>query len=380
MAVTLRRWVIAALLGCAALVAALLPPQAPTDTRQLAFSDLDVRGQVGRALQRAYRVAWLLSRRSEAVAALRTVRGDDRSAVAVVVDPRRVRALPAARLASLRVRIDSAARALPPRDSSIRVVVFITADSGVTTRAGYITFGTWYALPGGTDGRTCLVVIPASARQDGGAARSPLGPCAFFAAFGMPGPDISRWLRSLDYIVTDEADWTASRSLPSPNDADVAWVLETARWPDIRQDISRIGLTLAGTGCAAGRLDHCRTVLAEPPWSLLRRQKTGAMQSIVEKPWWSDRDERSWFLADLVRLMGRERFARFWRSPLPRDSAFAAAMGMPIEQWTHRWLAETRPDIQIGPAIRPLSVLLGLAVAALLVGGGAYYTTRRQVA
>ncbi|HEY6853922.1 MAG TPA: hypothetical protein VI139_06725, partial [Gemmatimonadales bacterium] len=94
--------------------------------------------------------------------------------------------------------------------------------------------------------------------------------------------------------------------------------------------------------------------------------------------WWMD-DEQNWYLADLVRAMGRERFARFWRSPLPRDSAFAAAFGVPMDEWTHRWLVERRPGVRVGSAVRLSSSLLGLLLAILCVGGSAYYTTRRQI-
>jgi hypothetical protein len=111
----------------------------------------------------------------------------------------------------------------------------------------------------------------------------------------------------------------------------------------------------------------------------MRQGRTGALRAFVERGGWRG-DELQTLLADLVREQGRERFGRFWRSSLPRDSAFVEAYGMPIEDWTHRWLSAQRPNIHVGSAIRAGSVLLGLVFAGLLVAGGAYYTTRRQIA
>jgi hypothetical protein len=77
-----------------------------------------------------------------------------------------------------------------------------------------------------------------------------------------------------------------------------------------------------------------------------------------------DADEE--LLADAVRSVGAERFARFWRSPLGPDSAFRAAAGTAIEPWTQRWLTRVYGALPPRPRARK-SDLLWLSIA-LTVG------------
>jgi hypothetical protein len=59
-------------------------------------------------------------------------------------------------------------------------------------------------------------------------------------------------------------------------------------------------------------------------------------------------------LADAVRSLGPERFARFWQSPSAPDTAFFTATGTGIEEWTQRWLTQVygappaRPSVGVG--------------------------------
>jgi hypothetical protein len=93
-------------------------------------------------------------------------------------------------------------------------------------------------------------------------------------------------------------------------------------------------------------------------------------------PWWAS--EAGYFLADLVREQGRERFTRFWRSPLPVDSAFVMSFGVPLDRYISEWLRRDHA-IRLGPSIRPSSVWLSLLFLVVIVGAGAVLTTRRQV-
>jgi hypothetical protein len=79
--------------------------------------------------------------------------------------------------------------------------------------------------------------------------------------------------------------------------------------------------------------------------------------------------------------MGRERFARFWRSSAPVDSAFLQAFGQPIDAWTARWARRFASDAPpFSPAPRPVAVVFGLALAFTALGVTLGYAARRQVA
>jgi hypothetical protein len=369
---TLRHWVAGATFGCLALATALIPaPEDASEHPRMWMPVETARDQVGRALGRAQRAALFISRRDELLAA---VRGQSRPGQdpMVLIDPRRPDARQADILRLLRTRVDSAVQVIGPLDPSVNLVVVATRDTSYSSSGGMITFrGPLQVLPEGTDGHTCLVILP-------GAVLSPslLGACTFYAAFGQPGPGVLHWLQAVNYYPTDEPDWSRSHVRESFN-----WetALQNMSWMDVVQASSQLGLTLNGSGCAAGKRENCRGLVDGQPWMRMRQGKTGSLRAIVERGGWRG-DELQGYLADLVRQMGRERFAQFWRSPLPRDSAFAAAYGMPMEEWTHRWLVEQRPNVHVGPAIRTSSVFLGLLFAGLLVAGGAYYTTRRQIA
>src|SRR5882672_8496095 len=86
------------------------------------------------------------------------------------------------------------------------------------------------------------------------------------------------------------------------------------------------------------------------------------------------------YLATLVHDMGRDRFARFWRSSEPAEEAFAAAFGQPMDQWTAMWARNVAPDLPpFGPAPRPIAVLYAVGLAALAAGLAAAAVMRRQV-
>ena len=284
----------------------------------------------------------------------------------------------------VRAAADSLARRFGPFDTTARVVFFITADTEfkAAAAAGWAGLERWlYIFPEATDGRTCLVIVPTGRR--GAAtladATSAFGPCAYYAAFGRPGPFVTAWLQRMHYYLAIEPDWLAPR--PRAWSPDFDDELRYASWVQAMAGAAHYGLSLQGSACAAGKLQRCDAYIERLPWFLAWRSQQNASTFMTERYTWRAGDESSWYLADLVREMGRDRFARFWRSPLPRDSAFAAAFGLPMNEWTHRWIAERRPgvSVRVGPTIRPTSTLLGLLLALALVAGGAYYTLRRQV-
>jgi anti-sigma factor RsiW len=77
------------------------------------------------------------------------------------------------------------------------------------------------------------------------------------------------------------------------------------------------------------------------------------------------------FLADAVRWMGPERFARFWQASAEPGAAFQAATGVALGDWTAQWLARTygaptaRPRVAVGDlvwlaALAPFAVVIAV--------------------
>lgn len=373
MALTLRHWIAIAALGCAAVAVAYLPPDPGSSDprfpaegqRRTALTSIET------ALRRANQLSVILRERDEALALLHRAPRSARSPV--FVDAGRARRFE-------RYIVDAAAT-LAPLDSAITLAVSLVPNQAVTREGQSLFFNRlWYAFPEGTDGRTCLVIVPEGTLARLGeqnAASSLLGPCAFYAAFGQPGPGIEAWLAAVNYYPAQEADWVSARPRsPDPTADDLSKLTLPQLLESGLMFAARQGMSLPAAGCAAGRRERCNAALGVTPW--YRRFLDEA--HTADKPGWlGGTSDQSWYLADLVREMGRDRFGRFWRSPLPRDSAFVEVYDMPIEEWTHRWLAERHPDVLVGPAIRVTSALLGLVASAMLVAGGAYYAARRQI-
>jgi hypothetical protein len=103
---------------------------------------------------------------------------------------------------------------------------------------------------------------------------------------------------------------------------------------------------------------------------------------VTTDDWWRNRSFTgvAWFLSDLVRAQGRERFARFWRSELPVDSAFAAAFGEAIGDWTAQWQRTMLPRLPLGPTVGSASAGLALLLAGLAIALALVWVRRRQVA
>jgi hypothetical protein len=242
-----------------------------------------------------------------------------------------------------------------------------------------------HLLPDSIDRTTCIALIPAgmlhasdvrnSRVQDW--LRSGLGPCAFFAAWGVPGAGVRHWLGRRQYDLARVPTWDLdgtwhpewlSVMLPSAVNAPPSWY-----WPAV------YGHPIATIGCLAGRAASCRAAVlsgagaSDEPLSRLLGEDDWS--------WWRDEPlvpvQR--YLSDVAREVGHDRFLRFWNSPEPVDTALAAALKMSVGKWTERWERRYVPQLPLGAAT-PLStgalgIVLG-AAALVLVARGAI---RRQV-
>jgi hypothetical protein len=232
-------------------------------------------------------------------------------------------------------------------------------------------------LPEATDGTACFSVVdigvyqarmiragrfsPLEMRQWASPAQI-LGVCAYYQRFGPPGGEaqpLTPGMRSPQTHV-----WWWSHRTP----------------------------TIEVSGCAAGDLETCRmAVLGEgafqedPKLSGRRAYISRIMPDGVVplEPYWAVRHPMGWsspaYLGDMLGDIGDEAFARFWSSELPVDSAFAAATGESLEEWTVRWAQAQIGVKERGPFVPFSAAALGLLLAGVLVGGGALLTARRQV-
>ena len=187
------------------------------------------------------------------------------------------------------------------------------------------------------------------------------GVCAFFAAFGAPGPAVRSWLTQNDFAFARQGDWDVPRA-PVTDQAAV------------------YGLSADAARCLTGALDPCRAALgvttptsgtragkqATPAARVLDAAPTSAARSGADARQLGFHERR--FLADVVRDIGRERFARFWQSDGPPAAAFEAAAGVSLDAWTQRWLARTYGSARARPMPRVADALwLAAAVPLLLV-------------
>ena len=395
MALNLRRWVVAVVAGSALILLAYRPRDEETRPvwweQRLAVPTPEQRrlDALGTALRQA-RSELVLAERRDTLLRMPRPRTRIDSLLAV---PRRLAPnsgspqlqvmfpLSAERRRAVDQALAQVWRGVGPGDTTIRVAAVILDRYGLDT----------YLLPYGTDGRTCIAALPIGwdMRRLSRPGEEPppnelmvaffedgLGPCAYYAAFGRPGPQIEHWLEQRRFDLAGRFDWHAHAEVQpetSPNQ-----LLETFLSPYFD---SRFSASFDALGCAAGDAAACRKALFQPSLgpSLLPRALPGVVIGIG----WLGEGRGFYggesYLTDLVREMGRGRFGLFWRSTLGPDSAFAAAFDQPIDRWTARWQQRRLRGMVLRNRVSPTAVLLSVLLAAAVIGGGALVATRRTV-
>jgi hypothetical protein len=371
----------------AALIAiAMLPP--PPDPRWARFREREPRqrpDQLEFAVRRVARRVDALERRDALRARLQRAPAPPGAGPVLSLDAR----LPLELAAALRAGWDTAAARLGSLHPGSALVVTVGLDT-----VDYGWGRAWYFLPPATDGRTCAVTVLIGRSPRGFDAAAParelltlLGPCAYHARFGPPGPGIEGWLATRAVRTGFVPQWLEQAPRDRRPLVDAAMLDAEAAEPRTEALVARLFAIeargeLDETACAVGRLAVCRRVLEAPEPALGRRPTDDLpWQGIVYRPFlfspWP-RTEVDYFLSDLVRDEGPDRFARFWRSGAPLDSAFAAAYGRSLEQHARQWLRAWR-DVRAGPYIRASSVLVSLVFALAVAGFAAVWTVRRRV-
>lgn len=207
-----------------------------------------------------------------------------------------------------------------------------------------------------------------------------LGPCAFYEAFGAPGVDVDGWLRSRAWSFGLRGNFVEA----------------TGKWtpPEWDRDGFRLHSLLSpqGLGCVAGDDDMCVTALTEPEtnWRLRVVQDnwvTTARFNPFTQPYTYGREftfdfgPREWtLLSDMVRDLGPERFAAFWRSSQPMPQAFQSAAGKSLPQWTREWVVTTYGAPSHGPLVTRNAAAFSVLLVALAIAAATAIARRRVLA
>ncbi len=374
----LSRWIASAALGCLMIAAAYLPPE-PREERYLLPSPTSTEEArlklVSDARQRTEDLLAGLRFRDSVRTRLRANVARPAEAALVVTG-----SVPADRQQSIRRTMEQIWREAHGVDGSSLLLL-------LDVQPKLRRYTVEYVLPQALDQRTCVVAITIdptmkwlwstsvlSASDLPSALRESLGPCLYYAAFGEPGPHIARWLEERSYKLANSGNWTKPAEVARRSEDPAAW------------NVLVSNMSFNAVACLAGRADRCRPVVAdvqqeEPLFRGASRGRAARVTGVFKRVQWGGTfPNEDYFLASLVRETGRERFAQFWRSAAPVDSAFRAAFGQPLEQWTANWARRQVPPLPpFSPAPRPIAVLFAALAVGIAVALAAAGVMRRQV-
>jgi hypothetical protein len=376
MAFKLRHWLVAALAGCALVAVALLPVQirqyrmrGPVGSNRVSR----LRSQLWTAYQRLHELEVRESVMSRAHEALLTSQG----APALILDP----GIPREGRAELERALEEPLRILEPPTPTVALAIAVVLDTVPSERGGGLRIR--YFVPDSADDAVCLSLIslhdtladygrgwwfePFAREEQADTVDALLGPCAYYRAFGLPGPDVERWLRETEFATARRLVWATGGPPLERMPGD-----EVAMWRSWR-----IGLT----ACATGNRSACRRALfGREATSYLSAGSGAAVRYRYWSPYFSELGPQEWrFLSDVVSEFGRERFAAFWSSEEPVERAFQAATGTDLVDWTMQWCRAQLGKLRSGPAASASSTILALLLAAALAAATAAFAGRRQV-
>ncbi len=416
MAVTLRRLALPALVLTAVLIPVLKPGTRPVPTE---------------SERRLERVQLLRQRLNVAGVRWGALAERDSGALPAMVDARsgrpgvQLRGFGAAAVAPEVNRIlDDLWSRLGPVDSAVRVALLIYNDDPYTFRQQVWGGYSGASISLGNGGATCVVLLRGRLQRDGrvgvgkGRLEDALGPCTLLAGFGPPGPTLERWLGTTRYLAAGSTAWLSrSRSFIDGGRGAMPWMAiydygsYDDDWPPIQglmstgslaREIAQLlsppyELGAHGLRCTEGDVAACRrgvldtTVISEatrglPPdltyaWSLLDYPLNWTLGT--------PRPPGEWWLSDLIRDQGREKFARFWTSSASFEQAFQVAFGEDLGAWTHRWsvrqwenswFEKYSPSPRLlGATLKPSWPLLALGWSGVALMLTAWVARRRQV-
>jgi hypothetical protein len=249
-----------------------------------------------------------------------------------------------------------------------------------------------YMLPAPQSSEPCVVIARVRIVDNGSTFRNRItaelasattrerfmGPCAYYEAFGPPGPRIDTWLRARGWAFGQRAEWTLAPSRLMPPQ----WY--DGRIPDLHELMDT-----EGARCAIGDADACLRGLTEPErnWRLRvagnNWVSTARFNPFTQDHWFGvgsrlDFGPREWtILSEMVRELGPTRFGTFWRSNASPPEAFQAAAGESIADWMTRWITSTYRSQTPGPHVSWRGALLALLLVVTSVAAALGVARRR---
>ena len=400
MARELRWWIVAVVIACGGVALAYLPPRGGVRPPR----HYDPFGNGSPARRRAQELAskWRTVDMQIGVLQVRPEVQSElaRRAAAGVMGPALLfeasGPIPEAAHGQLAAALDSVWRDLGLRATKISVGVVVQGTrvaSSAGETPGRATIASARVLPNAADPTTCVVLLRIDSRyaplmlgRAGGPQgptplknrlKSALGPCAFYAAFGVPGRPVRQWLGRRGYDLALYPDWDEVGGvsdwyywLRDPNTKAWRWSWFYGSFP--------WSLSATTLGCLGGRARQCRDAVLEG--AEYSSQEADSQFVVAPDCSWCQRRlfNGQRYLSDVAQEVGPERFLQFWTSGDPVDTTLAAALKAPVGKWTERWQRRFVPRLPLGAAAPLGASVLGCLFAAAAVAITAVSARRRQ--
>ncbi|MDH5196839.1 MAG: hypothetical protein OEY20_06275 [Gemmatimonadota bacterium] len=203
-----------------------------------------------------------------------------------------------------------------------------------------------------------------------------LGPCAYYARFGQPGPAVDDWLHhgGAALAITSPTYPPPVRATAQRADRGrgLLALMEGSSWWAVDQ---RLEFPLALNACRDGDATSCRAFVTGP------REGDRALQAlgVHSEQSWVVEARTATFLSDVLTEIGPERFAAFWGASGTLDEAFQGAVGTDVATWTGRWAREHLGGRAPQPTVSFATLGISLGVVATFLAIATLVAIRRRV-
>ena len=310
-------------------------------------------------------------------------------------------------------------RAIGPMDSTVAVTLEVYNRARYASAAWWSDY--WGNLISHDKGVTqCTAIMPAASRESGQLRigtqllDQAIAPCALLAAFGPPGTGVSAWLTATRYTLARSNSWlTRPADFLEGGSGPWGWVVDRSQTSSVEGrrlpklfgiDGHAIATLLAppyhygapGIRCIVGEPEACVESVLRSAYSTA--EDPGVPVDLTVSPGLlrpavvtlaTPRAPAEFFLSDLIRSEGREKFRTFWKSPLGFEAAFQNAFGQSLGEWTSQWAkrqwlgsweAHYRSrQIILGANLDRSWPLVALMWTVLALAAAGWVATRKQV-